>query len=61
MIDLIQAKVKGKGKDIKTITCGWLKTTPVEGEQNESGTNEEEFLRFDNLYAIFGHRANLLL
>ncbi len=49
-----------KGKDVKTMTCNWLKMTPVQGEQNEANT-EEEFLRSENLYEIFSHRVNLLL
>lgn len=58
LIDIIQAKFKGK--EVITRFQDWVTTTPVEGTQNET-QSEEDFLKDDNLLAIFQHRSNLLL
>jgi len=50
LIDVVRDKLKGK--KTSPLSTSWIKTTPVEGEQNES-KSEEEFLRFDNLLFVF--------
>lgn len=49
-----------KSKIKKTFTCEWIKSDPVEGQNNLS-TTEEEFMNYKNLVELFEFRANLLL
>jgi len=52
--------MKMKGKNKKTISCEWVKITPVEGEKCEA-TTEEELVSFQSLVAAFEFKTNLLL
>lgn len=58
LIDILKGKFKGK--EMKTRFQDWIQTAPVEGVQNEAKT-EEEFLKDENLLAMFQHRSNVLL